>query len=120
MKHRVREAILLSALVFIVAVLAFPAEGVATPAMGVASPTAGVALSTAGGASPAAPQASGGRQSSAQGGSVDRSDPTVGASFDEQELRNAPGARDVWALLEHWMPTVISRRLDVGGSATGT
>ena len=99
MTNRVRDAILIGALAFIVAGLAFPSAGVA---------------------SPAAAQESGGQQSSAQADSADRGNPTVGASFDEQELRNAPAARDVWALLEHWMPTVISRRLDVGGSATGT
>ena len=74
----------------------------------------------------AAPQAAQPPQAAQQGGEQGASDgdrnqnPTVQASFDEQELRNAPDARDVWALLEHWMPTVISQRLDVGGSATGT
>ncbi len=99
MRHRVCEAILISTVAFIVTALAFPPSALALPATA---------------------QESGGSQSSAQGGRADRADPTVGVSFDEQELRNAPAARDVWALLEHWMPTVISRRLDVGGSATGT
>ncbi len=59
-----------------------------------------------------------------QGPTQQREEPqdelTVGARFTEQELRTAPGARDIWALLEHWIPAVISQRLDVGGSATGT
>jgi len=59
-----------------------------------------------------------------QGPTQQREEPqdelTVGARFTEQELRTAPGARDIWALLEHWVPAVISQRLDVGGSATGT
>jgi len=45
---------------------------------------------------------------------------TAAARFTEEELRAAPGARDVWALLEHWVPTIVSQRLDVGGSETGT
>ncbi len=57
----------------------------------------------------------------AQGGAGGQgNNPTVEARFSEQELRSAPGARDVWALLEHWVPAVVTERLDVGGSATGT
>jgi hypothetical protein len=59
-------------------------------------------------------------QGAAQSGGEEQDSLTAGARFTAQELRAAPGARDVWALLEHWIPTVISARLDVGGSATGT
>lgn len=45
--------------------------------------------------------------------------PLARQHFTEQELRTAPAARDVWALLEHQAPAVVSQRLDVGGSATG-
>lgn len=66
-------------------------------------------------------QTGGGQEQDASGRRGERRDSlTVGARFTEQELRGAPGARDIWALLEHWIPTVISQRLDIGGSATGT
>ena len=120
MKNRVREATLAGALAFIVAGVALPAVAGAFPAVSLGLGAAAIGSPTAGVAAPAASQGSGGEQSSDQGGGADRGNLTVRASFDEQELRNAPGARDVWALLEHWMPTVVSQRLDIGGSATGT
>jgi len=61
------------------------------------------------------------QQADPVGAAQSTENPTVKASYDEQELRAAPGARDVWAVLEHWIPTVVmGGRLDVGGSATGT
>ncbi len=45
--------------------------------------------------------------------------PTQGVELDEQQLRDIPTARDVWALLEHRVPGVVTDRLDVGGSDVG-
>ena len=45
--------------------------------------------------------------------------PTQGVDLDEQQLRDIPTARDVWALLEHRVPAVVADRLDVGGSDVG-
>jgi hypothetical protein len=44
---------------------------------------------------------------------------TVKATYYEQALNDVPAARDLWALLEHQVPAIVSQRLDVGGSATG-
>ena len=55
-----------------------------------------------------APQASGAEKN-----------PTARSVVDRDRLHRLPGARDLWAVLEHWIPTVITDRLDVGGSATG-
>jgi len=67
---------------------------------------------------PAVPSAAFGP--SAQQGQRPGSRFVAGQRIDEQELQGAPSARDVWALLEHEIPVVVSQRLDVGGSATGT
>ena len=45
--------------------------------------------------------------------------PTEGVELSKQQLRNIPAARDVWALLEHRVPAVVTDRLDVGGSDVG-
>ena len=50
---------------------------------------------------------------------VDVKSTVIGATFDESLLSEIPSARDVWSLLEHQAPGVVTNRLDVGGSETG-
>ena len=59
----------------------------------------------------------GSRQQSAAGSGSQN--PTQGVELSEQQLRNMPAARDLWALLEHRVPAVVTDRLDVGGSDVG-
>lgn len=50
---------------------------------------------------------------------VDIKDTTVSTTFNEQALQNVPSARDVWSILEHQAPAVVTDRADVGGSEQG-
>ena len=50
---------------------------------------------------------------------VDVKDTTVQINFSEEALQLVPSARDVWSILEHQAPAVVTDRNDVGGSEQG-
>ena len=50
---------------------------------------------------------------------VDVKSTTIDITYSEEALQKVPSARDVWSILEHQTPAVITNRNDVGGSEQG-